>query len=97
MFPIGFMLPAVVLLLIALYVAVHEMRGAAETRARSGMGPILTAVGESLLILGALAVFLQGWIGGLVLAPYAGFFVFLGGTALTFVGMGLESRRAARH
>jgi CDP-diglyceride synthetase len=96
MFPIGFALPAVVVLLVALFVAVRELLGAADARARAGNGPLLAAAGETLLIVGALTVFLQGWVAGLVLAPMAAFVVFLGGTTLTFFGMGMESVRAQR-
>ncbi len=96
MFPIGFALPAVVILLVALFVATRELLDAAGARARAGNGPLLTATGETLLILGALAMFLQGWVAGLVLVPMAALVVFLGGTTLTFFGMGMESVRAQR-
>ncbi len=95
MLPLGFMLPAVLLLLIALYVTVREGR-AAMASPGAGAGPVVTALGEGMMIVGALAVFLQGWLAGLVLAPLPAFVLFFGGASLFFVGMGLESRRAAR-
>ncbi len=95
MFPLGFMLPAVVLLAIALYVTGREARQAAS-RTAGGAGPLVTALGEGMMLVAALAVFLQGWIAGLVLVPLAAFVLFFGGASLFFVGMGLESRHAAR-
>jgi hypothetical protein len=96
MLPIGFVVPAVLLLLVGLYAAVRDVRGAAARRASAGPGPLLTAVGEALMIVAAIAVFLQGRPAGLMLAPVGGYLLFFGGAALLFVGMTLESLRAAR-
>lgn len=96
MFPIAFMLPAVLVLLVALYVAVREAAAAGSSLATGGPGPLLTAVGEIMLIAGAIAMFTQGRFGGLVLAPMPAFIVFMGGSALFFVGMGFESRHALK-
>ena len=96
MLPIGLVVPAVLVLLLALYVALRELRAAGDGVRSHGAGPLLTNAGESMLIVGALCVFLQGWIGGLVLVPLGGFVLFFGGSLLFFVGMSLESRRAAR-
>ncbi len=96
MFPIGFMLPAVLVLLVALYVAVREAVAASSALAAAGAGPLVTATGEIMLIAGAVAMFAQGWVAGLVLAPMPAFVLFFGGAVLFFVGMGMESRHAAR-
>ncbi len=96
MLPIGFVVPAVVVLLVALYVAVRELRAAGDGLQVHGAGPLVTNAGEAMLIVGALCVFLQGWIGGLELAPLAGFVLFFGGALLFFVGMSMESLHAAR-
>ncbi len=96
MLPIGLVVPAVVVLLVALYVALRDLRAAGDGLEAHGAGPLVTNVGEAALIVGALCVFLQGWLGGLVLAPLAGFVVFVGGALLFFVGMSMESLHAAR-
>jgi len=96
MLPIGFVVPAVVVLLVALYVALRELHAAGAAREAHGVGPLVSNAGEAMLIVGALCVFLQGWIGGLVLVPLGGFVLFVGGALLFFVGMSMESRRTAR-
>jgi hypothetical protein len=96
MLPIGFVVPAVAVLLVALYVTVRELRAAGTGLQTHGVGPLVTNTGETMLIVAALCVFLQGWIGGLVLVPLGGFALFFGGALLFFVGMSLESLRAAR-
>ncbi len=96
MFPIGFVLPAVVLLLVALYVAVRDVGRALATRNAVGNGPLLTTAGETMMIIASIAVFMQGRPAGLQMSPLGGYVLFFGGTVLVFVGMGMESRRAAR-
>lgn len=96
MFPVGFVIPAVMVLLVALYVAVRDMRQALAGRARAGNGPLVTTTGETLMIVATIAMFVQGRPAGLVLAPFAGYILFFGGAVLVFVGQGMESRRALR-
>jgi hypothetical protein len=96
MFPLGFVIPAVVILLVALYVAVRDVGRALVARPNSGNGPLLTTVGETAMILATIAVFIQGRPAGLIMAPVGGYLLFFGGTVLVFVGMSMESRRAAR-
>ncbi len=97
MLPLGLVVPALLLFALALLVALRELRHAAQKTRTVGAGPVVTLVGEVLLLLGTLAVFAQGWVAGLVLAQPAGFVLFVGGSILFFVGMSLESLRAARH
>ncbi len=96
MLPLGLVIPALLVFVLALLVALRELRAAAEKRRTAGPGPIVTVTGEAMLLVGAIAVFAQGWLAGLVLAPLAGFVLFLGGAILFFVGMSLESLKAAR-
>ncbi len=95
MFPIAFVVPAVLVLLVALYVAVRDLRNAFLQRARAGAGPLLTTTGETFMILATIAMFVQGRPAGLVLAPAGGWILFFGGVLLVFVGQGMERRRAA--
>ena len=96
MFPLGFAAPAAVIVLVGLYVAARELREAAEARGKLGWGPLVMGTGEGMLLLGALCLFLQGWVAGLVLTAPAAFVLFLGGAVLFFVGTGMESVRAGR-
>ncbi len=96
MFPIAFVVPAVIVLLVALYVAVRDLRKAFLVRARGGVGPLLTTTGETFMILATIAMFVQGRPAGLVLAPAGGWILFFGGFLLVFVGQGMESRHALR-
>ncbi len=96
MLPLGLVIPALLIFVLALLVALRELRAAADKRRTAGPGPIVTVAGEALLLLGSIAVFAQGWVAGLVLAPLAGFVLFVGGALLFFVGMSMESLRAAR-
>ena len=96
MFPIGFALPAILALLVALYVAVRDVRGAARRMGSAGSGPLLTTLGETMLILGTIAMFAQGRPAGLMMAPVGGYVLFLGGATLLFVGMTMESLRGRR-
>lgn len=96
MLPLGLVVPALLVFLLALLVALRELRRAAAEARTGGAGPVLTVVGEALLLLGAIAVFAQGWVAGLVLAPMGGFVLFVGGALLFFVGMSVESLHAAK-
>jgi len=96
MLPLGLVVPALLVFMLALLVALHELRAAAGEVTRAGVGPVVTVTGEVLLLVGAVAVFAQGWLAGLVLAPMGGFLLFVGGAALFFLGMSLASGRAAR-
>ncbi len=97
MLPLGLVIPALLVFLLALLVTVRELRRAAQNVKTAGLGPLLTVSGEALLIAGALGVFSQGWVGGRVLDPVGGFVLFVGGTIAFFVGESVESLRAARH
>lgn len=97
MLPLGLVIPALLVFALALLVALRELRAAADKRKTAGAGPIITVAGEAMLLVGAIAVFAQGWVAGLVLAPLPAFVLFLGGALLFFVGMSMESLRAARH
>ncbi len=96
MLPLGLVVPALLVFLLALLVALRELRRAAAEVNRAGAGPVVTVVGEALLLLGASAVFAQGWLAGLVLAPMGAFVLFVGGALLFFVGMSLESLHVAK-
>ena len=96
MLPLGFALPVIALLLVALFVAVRDLRNAARRLRMTGAGPLVTNTGEVSMILAAIAVFQQGRPAGLMLAPVGGYLLFLGGAVLVFVGMTMESLRANR-
>ncbi len=96
MFPLGFVMPAVVVLLVALYVAVRDLGRALAARGTAGSGPLLATAGETFMIVASIAVFMQGRPAGLQMSPLGGYLLFFGGTVLVFVGMGMESRRVAR-
>lgn len=93
MFPLGFALPAILLLLVALAVAVRDWRSAIQRMRVSGVGPLVTNTGEVMMIAATMAVFAQGRPAGLEMSPLGGYILFLGGTALVFVGMTMESLR----
>ncbi len=97
MLPLGLVIPALLVFLLALFVTVREGRRAAQNVLSAGGGPLLTVTGEGMLIIGAITVFAQDWVAGLRLDPFAGFILFVGGAILFFVGESLESLRAARH
>ena len=96
MLPLGFALPAILLLLVALFVAVRDLRSALARVRAVGAGPLVTNTGEVFMILAAIAVFQQGRPAGLMLSPVGGYLLFFGGAVLVFVGMTMESLRANR-
>lgn len=96
MLPLGFALPALVLLLVALVVALRDLGRALGRLGTAGAGPLVTNTGEVFMIVAAMAVFQQGRPAGLMLSPLGGYVLFFGGAALLFVGMTLESVRARR-
>ncbi len=96
MLPLGFALPAILVLLVALFVAARDLRSALQRVRPAGAGPLVTNLGEVSMILATIAVFQQGRPAGLMLAPVGGYLLFFGGSVLVFVGMSMESLRANR-
>ncbi len=96
MLPLGIALPALALLLVALVVALRDLRRSATRLGTAGAGPLVTNAGEVFMIVAAMAVFQQGRPAGLMLAPAGGYLLFFGGALLLFVGQTMESQRARR-
>ncbi len=97
MLPLGLVIPALLVFILALLVVVRELGRAAQNVRTAGTGPLLTVAGEGMLVMGSIMVFAQGWVAGLVLDPIGGFVVFVGGALLFFVGETVESLRPAKH
>jgi len=97
MLPLGLVIPALLVFLLALLVVARELRRAAQNVRTAGAGPLLTVTGEGMLIMGGIMVFAQEWVAGLRLDPLGGFVLFVGGALLFFVGETVENLRTAKH